>query len=98
MRSRSHKNAGSVRRFLRRSSFFAFFALALMVWLQVGAFQVDERLEENGVELVFDDDFLVEAPPAVMVLTTREPRFEEVEALPPSPVHLEREARPPSRG
>jgi len=86
-----------VRRFLRRSSFFAFFALALMVWLQIGAFQVDERLEENGVELVFDDDFIVDEPPVLMLLVRREPRFEEVDVLPPSPVHLEREARPPSR-
>jgi hypothetical protein len=86
-----------VHRFVSRSSLFAFFALALMTWLQVSAFQVDERLEENGVELVFDDDFIVDERPVSLMLVLREPRFEEVEVLPPPPVHLEREARPPSR-
>ena len=87
-----------MRRRIRHSSLLAWFALALVAWLQLSVFQVDERLEENGVELVFDDDLLAVEPTRLVLRDARPPRWDVVIAVPPQPVHLEREGRPPSRG
>lgn len=87
-----------VQRRVCHSSLLALFALALVAWLQLSVFQVDERFEENGVELVFDDDCLAVESMRLVLSDARLPRWDVVVAVPPQPVHLEREGRPPSRG